>query len=658
MDRDIRSTDLYREIEAVCHSFRRPGTGRISDALEVNVSPDGRRAVFAGVVLDKLEGAPSTRVGVVDLGTGQTRLLTAGPNCDRLPRFSADSTRVAFLSDRHRLGDFQLYLLDLDSGAVRSTPAVTGWVEYMHWSPDGSRILLGVAGHGADVSGGQGAIVSKVAAESLPSWMPTVETGDEDHRWRNVWIYDVDANRLRSLDLARVNIWEAVWCGNDALAVVASPEPGEGAWYDARLHTIQVETGRIRCVYTPQDQLGWPAASPSGKHLAFVQGLCSDRWIVAGELSLLETISGKVSKIDTHDVDVTYAEWRSESRLLLAGHRGHETVVGILDVESRTFSEVWVSSHVTTGGRYVSVSGFGDSGNCVLVGESFVTSPEIAIIRDGEYRPVVSFDVGYTEWIRNVATVEPVRWKSPDEMEVQGWLVRPRHGAAPHPLVVMIHGGPVGHWRSTWMFRSSVLPAFLAKHGFAMLLPNPRGSAGRGQSFTRAVLGDLGGVDARDILAGVDALTERGLADQNRLGVTGISYGGFMTSWLVTQDARFAAAVSVAPHTNQVTERLLSNIPRFVDIFLADKYNNVGGKYFERSPVMHADKAKTPTLNICGALDRCTPPEEAVQFHRALLDSGVTSVLVVYPEEGHGIRHFPASIDYAARVVSWFERYL
>ncbi len=131
-----------------------------------------------------------------------------------------------------------------------------------------------------------------------------------------------------------------------------------------------------------------------------------------------------------------------------------------------------------------------------------------------------------------------------------------------------------------------------------------------------------------------------------------------MTSWLITQDTRFAAAVPVAPITNQLTEHLISNIPHFVKLFLADEYTNPGGKYFQRSPVMHAHKVRTPTLNICGALDRCTPPEEAVQFHNALLENGVRSVLVTYPEEGHVVRKPPAIFDYAARVVAWFEEHL
>ena len=114
----------------------------------------------------------------------------------------------------------------------------------------------------------------------------------------------------------------------------------------------------------------------------------------------------------------------------------------------------------------------------------------------------------------------------------------------------------------------------------------------------------------------------------------------------------------VAPVTNYVTEHLISNIPHFVRLFLGDDYTNTAGKYFTRSPVMYARHARTPALNICGARDRCTPPKEAVQFHNALREHGVESVLVTYPEEGHGIRRFPALIDFTARVTAWFEAHM
>ena len=654
MLRDIRDTPLYRETESLYRAFRRPGSGLIADAAEI--SAHGTRAVFTGTLVDSGNEAVS-RICLTDLTNGDTRVLTFGPNTDRLPKLSPDGREIAFLSDRRKAGDFQLYLLDADSGECRAAPTVEGWVEYFHWSPNGRRILLGVAGHGADVSGAQGAASSKTAAQDLPPWLPTVDTGEEAYRWRRAWVYDLGENSISEVGPADSNIWEAAWCSNDAITAVVSPGPSEGLWYTARLALIDTKSGTTRGLYAPQDQLGWPSGSPSGRYVAVVEALCSDRWIVAGDLRLIDTQSREVRKISTKGIDVTHTEWRSDRHLLLAGHRDFETVVALYDVQTAELREVWRSEEITTGGFYTAVAGFGEPGDFALVGEGFRRAPEVAVVRRGSYQPVKSFDPGAEEALSVLAGVETVKWQALDGLEIQGLLLKPV-GHAPHPLVMMVHGGPVWHFRPYWMGRRSISTLMLLKRGYAIFLPNPRGSTGRGQAFVRPVLGDMGGADTYDYLSGLDHLVERGIADPGRLGVTGGSYGGYMTAWLITQDARFGAAVAVSPVTNQVTEHLISNIGHFVALFLKDTYTNPGGKYFERSPIMHAHKTKTPTLSTCGALDRCTPPEEAVQFHNALLENGVKSVLVTYPQEGHGVRKWPATVDYAARMVAWFEEHI
>jgi len=655
--RDLRNTDLYREAEALYTNFLRPGTGQISDIAEVNASPDGKYAAYVGMLMDTLEGKPPGRICRSDLLSGATRVLTFGPNTDRLPRHSPDGLQIAFLSDRAGKGDFQLYLLDPASGAVRATPPVDGWVEYFHWSADGVRILLAVAGHGADISGGQGAVTSNQVTQNLPSWIPQVETADEDFRWRGAWIYDVEANTVQKIDATNANIWEAVWCGNGHIAAVVSPRPAENLWYNATLQLIDIRSGQCRELYKPRDQLGWPASSPSGTHAVVVDAVCSDRGVVAGELVLIETASLETQRIDTGGVDVTYTEWRSDRVVLLAGHRGLETVVGIYDIGKRAYVERWASREVSTNGRYASVSGFNDRGDCVLEGEGFTRAPELAIVQDGEYQRIKSFDLGDAEYIRAVARVDAVTWLAPDGLEIEGWLLLPE-GDGRHPLVLNVHGGPVLLSRPTWLGRNGAPLLMLLKRGCAIFMPNPRGSSGRGSDFARRVFGDIGGLETTDHLCGIDHLVAQGVADPERLGVMGGSHGGFMTSWLVSQDTRFAAAVSVAPITNWVSEHLTSNIAQYCAMALGDTYTHPTGKYFERSPVFHAHEVETPTLNICGARDRCTPPTEAVQFHNALLENGVESVLVTYSEEGHGVRSFPAMVDYAARIVSWFIKHL
>jgi dipeptidyl aminopeptidase/acylaminoacyl peptidase len=485
--------------------------------------------------------------------------------------------------------------------------------------------------------------------------MPTVEPTDAHDHWRSCWIYELATDSVHRVITNECTIWGASWHGNDALITVTSERPGEGYWYSAHLCILDLTTGRHREIYAPLNQVGTPVVSPTGAKIAIVEALCSDRGPVLGDLKLIDPASGECRKADTRGVDVLNVEWHSEQHLLVSGTRGFATVVGLYDVASAAFSETWSSQEVSVTGSCV--SGLERPGDCVLIVESFRQAPQIAVIRDGHYRQIGSFDVGYAAATDAIESVERLNWLAPDGLEIQGWLLRPV-GPPPFPLVIDVHGGPVGHWRPTFLIRRMLHVPMLLRQGYAVFLPNPRGSTGRGQEFAQRVLGDLGGADSLDILSGLDNLIGRGVADPGRIGITGVSYGGFMTAWLITQSDRFAAAVAVSPHTNQVTAHLLSNIPQFMARLVADDLSNPNGRYFERSPVLHVRKALTPTLNICGALDRCTPPEEAVQFHNALLEKGTQSVLITYPREGHGIRKLPAALDCAARVAGWFMEHI
>ena len=247
-------------------------------------------------------------------------------------------------------------------------------------------------------------------------------------------------------------------------------------------------------------------------------------------------------------------------------------------------------------------------------------------------------------------------WTAPDGLEIQGLLVTPE-GPGPHALVTSVHGGPVGVTTERWAMRNLSL-AILAARGYAVLHPNPRGGSGRGQDFARMVYGDMGGADAADILAGSTRMVERGVADRERLGVTGGSYGGFMSCWLVGQTDRFAAAVAllaghglVQPAPDQQHRTLGPRDPR-------GRPGQPGRRVLRPSPIAFAHRANTPTLITAGLQDRCTPPGQAEEFFAALQEAGVESEFVLYPEEGHGVRKFPAAIDFTTRLVGWFERHM
>ena len=660
MQRDIRQTPTYQETHHLYRSIWPTNSPDINDAQHIQASPEGSHGLFTGINAQSLEQPLTTRIYQINLQTGEIDPLSnQSDDNEQQGKYSPDSRYIAFLSDRGVTGNLQLNIHNRADNSLLSAPSVNGWIEQLQWSADCSRILLTVAGHGADKGSAQGAVKTNRATEQLPNWMPDVENAADECRWRQAWIYTVATNKLQLISTAGINIWQAVWCGQQSIAAITSPSPNEEAWYSAVLQLIDIQSGSAELLHQPRDQLSCLSASPSGQTIAFVEALGSDRDIIAGNLFTIDRDSRQRSAIDSHRVDISYTEWLSEEQLLVAGHRGFETHILQCQLSKSANNDIcksiWSSSELTSSGRFICVSGIAGD-DCLMIAESFFRAPEIGRISSGHYQCITSFDQGYNAEAVSIKSAEQITWTAADGLEIQGWLLSPR-SSAPHPTIMDMHGGPVWQWRPHWLGRRLHI-LMLVKKGYAVFLPNPRGSAGRGQGYSRLVLGDLGGADTYDYLSGIDHLIEQGLADPQRLGVMGHSYGGYMAAWLISQDQRFAAAILSAPMTNYISQHLLSNISHFVTLFLDDHYKNPQGKYLQRSPVTYAHQVTTPTLNICGALDRCTPAAEAIQFHHALLENQVHSVLVNYPQEGHGIRGIPELIDYSARILSWIKQHI
>jgi dipeptidyl aminopeptidase/acylaminoacyl peptidase len=649
---DVRGTTTWNTVEEHFRRMNEPAFGAPSKLIEPSCSADGSRIAVTAFVYDELKGLPRQQAYLVE--GSELRPLTSKAGSSRLPRVSPDGESVAFLSDRVEAGRFQLYVLRTGQlGEATAAPDVPGTVEYAAWSPDGSRVLLGVAGLGADLSGGQGSGTTYKPTEELPDWHPRVEAGVNEESWRSVWTYDVTTGELTRVSPEGLNTWEAVWLGLDALLAVTSPDPGEGAWYDAVLTRIALD-GTTSELLTSDVQLGWPAGSPRASRLAVVEAVCSDRWVVAGDL-LVGAPGSPLEKVDTNGVDVTATQWVDENRLGFLGIRGLETVAAVFDAESGKTTELWSSTDTSCGSRYPEGAWTAD-GRVVLVEEGYAKPQQVVVLGD-DRDELAEIRHGGTDYLLSIAgKAESVAWSAPDGLRIEGILCTPE-GEGPFPLVVNIHGGPVWGYRNLFgMFYTYV--TLLVSKGYAVLSPNPRGSSGRGQEFARLVAGEMGGDDTWDFTSGVDALVERGIADPARVGLIGGSYGGFMSAWLVTQDQRWAAAVPTSPVTNWYSQHFTSNLGHWDAKFLDGDPEVPGDKFHLRSPVAHASKVRTPCLNVAGALDRCTPPTQAQEFHQALLEHGVESELVIYPKEGHGTRAFPAVIDYTARVVDWFQRHM
>jgi dipeptidyl aminopeptidase/acylaminoacyl peptidase len=665
MRKDLRESPEYAAVAEHVRQLHEPAFGRPHRVTDLVMTADASRIVVTGSVYDELDGMP--RTALYEVRDGGLTALTATGASAKSSKLAPDGSTLAFLSDRAKAGVFQLYLLaDGQFGEATPAPAVPGTVEFLAWSPDGTQILLGVAGLGAEMADAQGSGTAgpgSDAANDLPAWYPEVEAGTPEDAWRSLWLYETATAKLSKKSPEGLNVWEAAWSGPEHILAVTSAGPSEDDWYSAVLSRLKVSTGEVTELLHSDVQLGLPAGTSDGRLGAVVEAACSDRWIVAGDLILLDLVVGTRCAVDTGGIDVTAVQWLDQGRIGYIGQRHLESAAGVAEAgngalpESVTGKEV-AASEQSWASWFFPAGAFGSDERVVVIRDDYDLPQEIAVVGAGADLVLASLAHPGTDYLRSVAgSASNVSWTAPDGQTIEGVLCTPP-GDGPFPLVLNVHGGPIGAYQRSWSMHEEAVP-LLVSRGYAVLHPNPRGSSGRGQEFAAAVVGDMGGADTYDYLSGIDAMVERGIADPARIGTMGVSYGGYMSAWLVTQDQRFKAAVAGSPVTEWYSFTFTTNIPRWGLWFLdnADP-EEIANQVHTRSPVMHASKAKTPTLLTAGAKDRCTPAGQAREFYQALIGHGIDSELVVYPEEGHGVSRYPAITDYLARVVTWFEKYM
>ena len=379
-------------------------------------------------------------------------------------------------------------------------------------------------------------------------------------------------------------------------------------------------------------------------------------------------------------------EWEDDHTLLFLGYEGISSTLGRMHADG-TRTLLWKEE---AGFSHRWWPRFSRAGSLVAaVGEDFQHLPEVwlADVSAGTASWHALTDVLAT-WAADLqlGDARRVEWKAPDGLTIQGILVLPpgQEGSprrewsgrsGPLPLVVVVHGGPTSLYtaRTNWLWAP-----FLAARGLAVLLPNPRGSTGRGLTFAEANLADMGGGDLQDILAGVDYLVATGIADPDRLGIGGWSYGGYMTAWAITQTTRFKAAVVGAGITNWLSFHGTAEIPTWDAIYLRDEpYGRQDGApgsggaavgrpgeptsaarrgeaYARWSPMTYIERVTTPTLLLHGEKDGVVPAGQALEFYRALRELGVETELRIYAREPHGPREWAHMRDYMAAAVDWW----
>ena len=663
-----------------------PDRGHIEDVLEslnrgrnvsqVAISPDGKRLAW----IEGARGGGEIRVAPVDDVKKSERVTAASKPTEHCREsdivWEPGSKALAFFSDCAQPGDqADLYLSRLDGTEARRLTTLRGYEGSPAFAPDGTKVAflyvegatrpagaLAAMKPPAGVIGEDGVEIQRVATVPVNGTAPAVPT---------------------TVTPANLHVYEFDWAPDSkSVAYVAADPPGENNWWVAKLYT-QFLGGEPKAILAPADvagplhgmQIAVPRWSPDGKAIAFIGGLMSDQGSTGGDVWIVAAQGGPPQDLTPgRPTSPAWIEWGDDEHLFvseLAG--GNSQLVRFRLQGDRTSESVATSfgapifsipGSVSDGRLEMSLSSTADHSMFVFRASTFDRPMEIYAAKPGT---VMSSGLEVVIQLSHLNDgVEPtwgksvsLSWKN-DSFRVQGWLMLPKDydPAKKYPLIVEVHGGPAAAVVAQWGPRGGISAQAFSALGYFVLEANPRGSFGQGEEFTGANRKDFGYGDLRDILAGGDAVIAKYPVDPERVGLTGWSYGGFMTMFAVTQTGRFKAAVAGAGISDWLSYYGENSIDQWMIPYFGASVYDDPAVYAKSSAIDFIKQAHTPALVVVGDRDGECPAPQSYEFWHALRDEHVPTELVVYPNEGHGFVDPAHRRDVMERTVEWFARYM
>jgi len=623
----------------------------VENLLGKNGVPDGNTAIYL-TGLQSTEGpariSASTGKKGVATKNGLAVVPTYVPRVEGSVAWSADSTKIAFLSDAVKPGQPQLYIYDLSrNGEFRRLTNVKGLLASPAWSPDGKSIAVLFTENAIRAAG--------------PLVAEAPETGEikDSYFEQRLAIVDVASGELRQISPADMYVYEYAWSPDSSrFALIAAPGNGDDNWYIAQLYTLDAgPLGVMKSIYKPPLQIANPVWSPDGKQIAFIAGLMSDEPSVGGDIYAISSVGGSAKNLTPEmKASASWLAWPSPEKIVFGEFLGGDAAVSTLDPATSSIAPIFQDEGQLTAGAWGTGVSLADDGvTAAAIRSAFGTPPEVWAGEIGHWKQLTHRnDNVQPAW----GDAKSIHWKS-DGYDVQGWLIYPK-GFDPskkYPMVVSVHGGPgyaqQSNWPDSWDFEMA-----LPGSGYFLFYPNPRGSFGQGEAFTAANVKDFGYGDFRDILAGVDEALRSAPIDPNRLGLTGWSYGGYMTMWGVTQTNRFRAAMAGAGIADWLSYYGENKIDQWMIPFFGKSVYDDPEVYAKSSPINFVKNVKTPTLVLVGDSDGEAPAPQSYEFWHALKTLGVETQLVVYEHEGHMFENPEHKRDLIRRTVAWFDAHL
>lgn len=601
---------------------------------DLQLSPDEKYVAF--VVSDPIKGSDQRRnIWLLKTETKVLVHFTTSEKSDSQPRWSPDGQSLAFVSTRGERP--QIYTVRIDGGEAQAlTESKTG-VQSFEWSPDGEQI----------------AFLARIAnSESDDKKLKEKDDArviDRDDKNSLIYLIDIQSRKVRQLSEAKWRITSFAWTSQGDQLILSANDAPQPDWMTNRIYSLRISDGKMTEVAAPRGPFGGIKISPDGKSIAYTgsRGDGPD----PHDLQLMPIAGGQPANLTSSSIDrpIDAFTWRHDGSILAGVTTGFTRAFYSITADGK--AQKLREAPVPLSGAFV-------AGAEVLayVAESTTVAPELWLSRKGSIaEKVTQFNKGWDAI--PLSKLEIVRYRSFDGKEIEAGILKPAgyRAGTKAPFIVMVHGGPTGSWAD----RFDRWGQLLASRGYAILYPNIRGSLGYGHEFVISNRYDWGGGDWKDVMAAVDYAIGQGLADPERLGIGGWSYGGYMAAWAVTQTTRFKASVSGAPMTDLESE--FGTESAGVNIgdtwALGTPYDNQE-LFNKRSPVTFVKNVKTPTLLLNGEEDTTDPIGQVEQFYRGLKRYKVECELVAYPREGHGIREEKHQLDVLNRVIGWYEKYL
>jgi dipeptidyl aminopeptidase/acylaminoacyl peptidase len=598
------------------------------------------------------------------------------------PAWSPDGSQLAFLSNCSDNGgklqptaQQNLFVWTVSANAMKQVSHLHGEVSSLQWSPDGKSIAFLYVENATREAG---------ALAATKPWSGVI--GEDNIEVQQVGVADADRGNLSIVTPQILHVYEFFWRPDSkALAFIAANPPGENNWWIAKLYTEEIIEALVtegwmgsasrnmlgtkpKLVLDPQTtsgplhglQIAVPRFSPDGKQIAFIGGLMSDQGSTGGDIYLIPTTGGDPKDVTPNrPASPAYIAWLDDHDIGISEHVGGGSHLAVLDLATgKDDPDVNITLpetiHADDDSMSVSLS---KTGNIALIRQSFDRPPEVWAGPSDNLQQISHLnDALQPAWGR----AESIDYTN-DGLPIQGWLLYPA-GWTPadaatgkkYPLIVSVHGGPSSALTPRWPSATYGAVPFSAL-GYFVFYPNPRGSFGQGERFTQANVKNFGGGDLRDILAGVDRIEKRFPIDKSREGITGWSYGGYMSMFAVTQTTRFRAAVAGAGLANWQSYYGQNSIDQWMLPFFGASVYDDPAIYAKSSPINFIKSVKTPTLLLVGDRDGECPAPQSFEFWHALRAEGVPAQLVVYPGEGHHIADPAHQRDLLRRTIGWFQ---